>query len=170
MSDPFIGEIRIVGFNFAPQGWAFCQGQLLSIAQYSALFSLLGTTYGGDGQVTFALPDLRGRLPMGMGNGPGLTPRTQGEESGAEKVTLSSSNLPAHTHPLFGTTANGGVDTPTNELLGAGTSIYGTGPLTPMSPSAIGPNMGGGLPVPTLPPYLVLNFIIALVGIYPSRT
>src|SRR5690606_5156315 len=98
MSEPFLGEIRMVGFNFAPRGWAFCQGQLLSIAQNSALFSLLGTMYGGNGTTTFALPDLRGRSPVGMGNGPGLTPITQGELAGTENVTLLSTQMPMHTH------------------------------------------------------------------------
>src|SRR5688572_6320685 len=98
MSEPFLGEIRMVGFNFAPQGWAFCQGQLMSIAQNSALFSLLGTTFGGDGQTTFALPDYRGRSSVGMGSGPGLTNIVQGEKSGTENVTILSTQMPVHTH------------------------------------------------------------------------
>lgn len=170
MAEPFIGEIRLVGFNFAPNGWAFCDGTLRPIAQNSALFSLLGTTYGGDGVTTFALPDLRGRLPMNMGTGPGLTPRSLGEVSGSEHVTLLSTNLPAHTHLLMATTNSASSDTPTNGVvLAQGATIYGNGVPTPMSPQAIGPT-GNNVPVSTLPPYLVLNFVIALEGIYPSRS
>ena len=102
MSEPFLGEIRMVGFNFAPQGWAFCQGQIMSIAQNTALFSLLGTMYGGNGQTTFGLPDLQGRSPVGIGQGPGLSPIVQGEMAGTENVTLLASNMPMHTHPRPG--------------------------------------------------------------------
>src|SRR6185503_14662217 len=116
MSEPFIGEIIMFAGNFAPRGWAFCEGQLLSIAQNSALFSILGTTYGGDGQTTFALPDLRGRAPMQWGQGPGLTPRFLGESSGAENVTLISTQMPAHTHALNASGAQGDAPTPSGTV------------------------------------------------------
>src|SRR5262245_64766586 len=112
MSEPFLGEIRMFGGNFAPRGWAFCNGQLLSIAQNTALFSLLGTTYGGDGQTTFALPNLQGRFAMHWGNASGLSPRTLGEVSGTESVTLLTSQLPAHTHPVAAISADGNTESP----------------------------------------------------------
>jgi microcystin-dependent protein len=191
MSEPFLGEIRMVGFNFAPRGWAFCQGQLLSIAQNSALFSLLGTMYGGNGTTTFALPDLRGRSPVGMGNGPGLTPITQGELAGTENVTILSTQMPMHTHTataaatfaVAGTPSNpAATPSETNNILGASQA---GGPLSAAiwsdalnSPVTLGNTetvsvtvepTGGGQPVPIRDPFLGTNFIIALEGIFPSR-
>ena len=176
MSEPFIGEIRMFAGNFPPRGWQFCQGQLLSIAQNTALFSILGTTYGGNGQTTFALPDLRGRYPMQPGQGPGLSPRTLGEQGGTETVTLISTQMPAHTHSL---TASGGhadqfspeghfnavqVDPNTQQPV----NMYAATPNTTMNPAAIGV-AGGSQPHNNMSPFLCLNFIIAMEGIYPSR-
>lgn len=179
MAEPFIGEIRMFGGNFEPYGWAFCDGRLLAIAQNSALFSLLGTTYGGNGSTNFALPDLRGRVPMSFGNGPGLTPRSLGEMSGTENVTLLSSQMPSHTHLVGATTTvpTGRPAPPTDNLPAAvsvnpsGTTvmIYGPAPAnTTMSPAMIQP-AGGNQPMPNMQPYTCVNFIIALQGIYPSR-
>jgi microcystin-dependent protein len=191
MSEPFVGEIRMVGFNFAPAGWAFCQGQLLPIAQYSPLFSLLGTMYGGNGTTTFGLPDLRGRSPVGMGNAPGLMSIIQGEMAGNENVTLVSTQMPMHTHAAMATAAFAVAGTPsnasatpsaTNNVLGA--SQTGGPPSAAIwsdalnNPVALGNTetvnvtvqpAGGSLPVPLRNPFLGTNFIIALEGIYPSR-
>jgi microcystin-dependent protein len=181
MSEPFIGEIRMVSFTFAPRGWAFCNGQLLSIAENTALFSLLGTTYGGNGQTTFGLPDLRGRSPVGPGQGPGLSNITQGEMSGTEKVTLLSSQMPAHTHgvslEVAGAAANPvNAPTATNNVLGASGGGQGNATIwsdalnSPVAlPSKESGIAGGGQPVPTRNPYLGTNFVIALEGIFPSR-
>jgi microcystin-dependent protein len=174
MSEPFIGEIRIFAGNFAPRGWQFCQGQVLSIAQYSALFSLLGTTYGGNGQTTFALPDLRGRVPMQPGQGPGLSPRTLGEQGGTETVTLLTTQMPAHNHGFFASNEQGNNEVPEGSVVSAyppgttPTTYYAGSPNTTMSPAAIGPS-GGGQPHDNMSPYTCVNFIIALEGIYPSR-
>ena len=172
--EPFIGQLMLVGFNFAPQGWALCNGQLLSIAENSALFSLLGTTYGGNGTTTFALPDLRGRTALHFGQGPGLSNYVQGQASGSESVTLLVSNLPAHTHSLAANSGAGVSSDPTGKVLAAfrddenGSGPYASAANTMMSPQAIGPT-GGSQPVSIMQPYLVLNWIIALEGIYPSR-
>lgn len=170
MSDPFIGEIRLFAGNFAPRDWAFCNGQLMSIAQNTALFSLLGTMYGGNGQTTFALPDLRGRVPVHMGQGPGLTPRTQGEMAGSETVTLLSSQMPAHSHALRASTAAASGSTPAGALLGATSvnSYDSSAAGVAMAPGAIG-NSGGSQPHDNMAPTLTLNYIIALFGIFPSR-
>jgi microcystin-dependent protein len=176
MSEPFIGEVRIFAGNFAPRSWAFCQGQLLSIAQNTALFSILGTTYGGNGQTTFALPDLRGRYPMQPGQGPGLSPRTLGEQGGSETVTLISTQMPAHTHTLSANGAAGDSISPQGgfnaglTLSGTGQpeSLYASSADTTMNPAAIGA-AGGSQPHNNMSPFLCLNFIIALEGIYPSR-
>jgi len=179
MSEPFLGEVRMFGGNFAPRGWAFCNGQLLSIAQNTALFSLLGTTYGGDGQTTFALPNLQGRFPMHWGNGAGLSMRTLGEVSGNESVTLLASQLPAHTHPMAAISVDGNTDSPVGAVCAKAVdgsanpvSAYssGTNPDTAMSPKAVGPNTGGGQPTPVMNPFLCVSFIIALEGIFPSRS
>jgi microcystin-dependent protein len=167
MSTPFLSEIKIVSFIFAPKGWALCNGQLLPINQNQALFSLLGTTYGGNGQTNFALPNLRGRLPMHMGQG-----HTLGEAAGSTSVTLNIQQLPTHVHFLSAsnTSTNGGIVAGNDKLLGnAGTSIY-TNPqnLVPMLPQCVS-NVGGSQPHNNMMPYLVLNFIIALQGIFPSR-
>ena len=165
--EPFIGQIMLFAGNFAPRGWAFCNGQLLPIAQNQALFSILGTTYGGDGRVTFALPDLQGRSPMHWGNGPGLTPRTLGERSGAETVTLLQNNLPAHTHAFLASSAAGAGD-PENRSVAAAKAYGPAVSLTNFAPSSIGAT-GGSQPHDNMQPYLTINYMIALVGIFPSR-
>ncbi len=170
--ETFLGMIAIFGFDYAPRGWAKCEGQLLSIAQNSALFSLLGTRYGGDGMNTFALPDLRGRTPIGPGQGPGLNPHSLGEKSGQQTVTLTASQLPAHNHMLRASNAAGNNSDPTGRLLansGRGDDEYtDTAPNTDMNPAAIGIT-GGNQPFSVMQPYLVLNYCIATEGIFPSR-
>ena len=178
--EPFLGQIIMVGFNFAPRGWAMCNGQLLSIAQNSALFALLGTTYGGDGQTTFALPDLRGRCAIGMGQGPGLTNYTQGEKGGVENVTLIQTQMPSHTHALAASSTDGTVSDPTNAVIANNqvtiergntvpASAFNPGPPNAvMSPQAIQPT-GGNQSHENRQPYLAMNYIIALEGIFPSR-
>lgn len=176
MSDPFLGEIRLVGFTFAPQGWAFCDGQLLSISQNTALFSLLGTTYGGNGQTTFALPDLRGRVPVSQGQGPSLSNYVLGEQTGSENVTLNVSQLPVHNHPLASSNQQGSSSDPSgffpavlNEPSGSvAVNGYLASSNSTLNPAAIGVT-GGNQPHPNLQPLLCVNFIIAVQGIYPSR-
>lgn len=171
MSEPFIGEIKMFAGNFAPQGFAFCDGQLLAISQNDALFSLLGTIYGGDGRTTFGLPDLRGRVPIHMGNGPGLSPRTIGSKSGSETVTLTAANLPAHTHGLAGSAEAADSGNPKQRVPATtAEAIYGPAgdPTAPMSPNALG-QTGGGQSHTNVQPFQCLNFIIALYGVYPSR-
>jgi microcystin-dependent protein len=168
--DPYIGEIRIFAGNFAPRGWALCNGQILSIAQNTALFSLLGTTYGGNGQTTFALPDLQGRLPMHPGNGPGLTPRTLGETSGTETVTLILNQIPSHTHQPRASTEDANSATPLNATWAlASNPMYRPDDGVAMAPNALA-QAGSGQPHNNLQPYLVVNFIIALQGVYPPRS
>ena len=176
--DPFLGEIRAVGFNFAPRDWALCQGQLMSVAQNTALFSLLGTTYGGDGRNTFGLPDLRGRLVVSPGQGPGLSNYALGQLSGTESVALTSDQLAAHTHGLTGVVLRvsgnpGNSTTPANGLLASTEDLhYSSGSSVQMAPDVL---TGTALPVgnnvghPNLMPYLTLNYVIALQGIYPPR-
>jgi microcystin-dependent protein len=172
MSDPFVAEIRIFAGNFAPRGWAKCEGQTLPIAQNTALFSLLGITYGGDGKTTFALPNLRDRVPMHTGTGPGLTPRQLGENGGAETVTLLESQIPQHTHTAYGTGSDATAQSLQGNVPATGGenaySIAGTRITVAMSPQALSPT-GGSAPHNNLQPYLVLNFIIALEGIFPPR-
>jgi microcystin-dependent protein len=165
MADPFVGEIRLMSFNFAPQGWALCNGQTLLISQNQALFSLLGTTYGGNGQTTFALPDLRSRVPLHMGGG-----HTLGEQAGTETVTLTQGQLPAHNHRVRArSTATGGVATPNGNYLGGGNNVYGTqGALTALSAASL-TSVGGSQPHNNLQPYLTISFCIALQGIFPSQ-
>lgn len=167
--DFYIGELRLFGFNFAPLNWALCDGSLLPIAKNQALFALLGTMYGGDGTSTFALPDLRGRVPLGMGAGPGLTPHHQGEPGGHENVTLTVAQLAPHSHPVHGSAQASGKS-PANLAPGfsAGGAVYGTPDDTLMSPAMVGPT-GGAQPVPVSSPYLALNWCIALTGVFPSR-
>jgi microcystin-dependent protein len=167
--EPFIGQIQMFGFNFAPRGWALCNGQLLSIAQNTALFSLLGTTYGGNGQTTFALPNLQGRVPMHQGNGGGLTPRVMGEQSGTETVTLISTQMPQHNHTVNAAT-NATSKNPSANLPGltAAGSSYSPTASVQMSPTMINPS-GGSQPHENMQPFLVVNFCIALEGIFPSR-
>jgi microcystin-dependent protein len=169
---PFIGELMLTGYNFCPNGWAAANGQNLSIAQNTALFSLLGTQFGGNGVTTFALPDLRGRTPIGAGQGPGLSDRTIGEQAGVETVTLTTQQMPAHTHAanastLAGNTANPAAALPARKLR---TLLYrGGAPAdTAMASDAIGVT-GGGQPHTNMPPYLAMTWCIALQGIYPSH-
>jgi len=173
MADPFVAEIRIFPFNFAPKGWAWCNGQLMPISQNTALFSLLGTTYGGDGKSTFALPDLQGSAPMHPGQGPGLSLHDLGEMGGSETVTLLTSEMPAHSHALRANNANGDTPSPGgNSLARTGTSnTYqqnSTNNLVGMAPQSL-PVGGGGLPHNNMMPYLTFNFNIALQGVFPPR-
>ena len=173
MSDPFLAEIRIFAGNFAPRGWAFCNGQILPIAQNTAIFSIIGTIYGGDGTSTMALPNLQGRSPMHHGHGPGLSARRIGQKLGAETVSITESQIPAHSHTARGVTTAGESGAPSNiDSLGrsAGTFAYHTDSsnLIDMSSQTLSTN-GGGQAHTNTQPYLTLNFIIALMGIYPSR-
>ena len=169
MSSPFVGEIRIFGGNFAPAGWAFCNGQLLPISENDILFNLIGTTYGGDGQQTFALPDLQGRLPMHMGTGSGLSPRVIGEKAGIENVTLITQQLPIHNHAPLAVSGNGNQSTPQGGVwAGVNTSIYTSSPPNIAFNPALGGNAGGNQPHENLMPYLAVSFIISLFGIYPT--
>jgi microcystin-dependent protein len=169
MSDQFVAEIRIFPFNFPPRGWAFCDGQLLPLSQNTALFSLLGTTYGGDGKSTFALPDLQGSAPMQPGQGQGLTDRFLGEMSGVESITLLVSEIPLHTHVYSATEEAANENNPLNNAPGAGVGQYSApAALTPMAFQTL-PPAGGGLPHNNMQPYLTLNFCIALQGIFPQR-
>jgi microcystin-dependent protein len=171
MADPFVAEIRIFPFNFAPRGWAWCDGQLLPISQNTALFSLLGTTYGGDGKSTFALPDIQGRAVMHPGQGPGLSLHDLGETGGSETVTLLESEIPSHSHTVDASQADGTERSPAGQLLatGIGISQYQTpGPPTTASPSAVAP-AGGDQPHNNLQPYLAFYFNIALQGVFPPR-
>jgi microcystin-dependent protein len=164
MSEPFLGEIRIVSFTYPPKGWAFCNGQILPIAQNSALFSLLGTTYGGNGVNTFALPNLQGRVPIHTGNSFSL-----GQAQGEQTHTLTVGELPAHSHQAAGSQAAADQVSPSGALWAATpANAYSTSPTTSMRSSAVG-SSGGGQPHENMPPYLTLNFCIALVGIFPSR-
>ena len=189
MSEPFIGQIQTYGFNFAPRGWALCDGQLLPISTNTALFSLLGTTYGGDGRTTFALPDLRGRFPMHMGHGPGLSTRKIGSKGGAETETLNINHMPSHNHgattsSLTAQLHAGGSDadqqSPSGHALGTTTSesIYvndtpgetmAAGSVT-VSGNVTIQNNGGSQPFSIMNPFLTINFCIALVGLFPSRS
>jgi microcystin-dependent protein len=169
--DPYIGEIRYVAFTFAPRGWAECNGQLLSISQNTALFSLLGTTYGGNGQTTFALPDMRGRVPVHTGQGPGLSNYTQGQLSGQENTTLSINQMPMHSHALGASSAEAGAISPNGNVLAAKQRVplyNATLPDVAMSPSAITPT-GGNQAFSIVQPYTTVRCIIAVEGIYPSR-
>jgi microcystin-dependent protein len=171
MSEPFVGEIRMFAGNFAPRGWAFCDGQLLAVSQNDALFSLLGTIYGGDGRTTFGLPDLRGRIPLHQGTGPGLSPRRLGSKSGAEKETLTTNQLASHGHDWNANTADGLDGTPQGKVLAKPVGFRFWEPSaqnTDLASSTI-TNTGGSQPHTNLMPTLCVNFIIALVGIYPSR-
>ncbi len=167
--DQYIGEIRMFAGNYAPAGWAFCDGQLLSIAQNNVLFSLIGTTYGGDGINTFALPDLRGRIPVNQGQGLGLSNRRMGEMAGTETVTLTVEQLPAHSHPQAISTAAGTLESPVNAFWAANVSQYSTSPpngqMNPEAITAVGNNQAHN----NMMPYLCISFIIALEGFYPDR-
>ena len=166
MAQPYIGEIRMFGGNFAPVGWMFCEGQLLPISENDALFNLIGTTYGGDGQTTFALPDLRGRLPVHQGSGSVI-----GEAGGVEQVTLTAGQIPIHTHPLLASTGPGNVNTPGGNVTGESAAVkiyYADQPSVAMAPQAISPT-GGSQPHSNFQPYLCISFIISLFGIFPSQ-
>ena len=170
MSEPFVGEIRIFAGNFAPRGWAYCDGQLQAVSQNDALFSLLGTIYGGDGRTTFGLPDLRGRIPVHAGSGPGLTPRKLGAKSGEENVTVTSQTTPTHTHAWAATGGAPLNTSPVGALVAKPTPlIFDTGtPTSPMDTTMV-ENQGGSQQHTNLMPFLCVHFIIALFGIYPSR-
>ncbi|HET8676384.1 MAG TPA: tail fiber protein [Blastocatellia bacterium] len=170
MSEPFLGMIAIYGFNFAPRGWAFCNGQILPIAQNTALFSLLGTTYGGNGQTTFALPNLQSRVPVHFGQGPGLSSYDLGQAAGTETVTLTGNQIPAHTHQVNASDGDATSNKPDAGVLCQGNSYnQQPPPLVAMSASMIPPSGGGNQPHENIQPYLALNFCIALEGIFPSR-
>ncbi len=174
MSDPFIAEIRIFAGNFAPRSWAFCDGQLLPISQNTALFSLIGTTYGGDGRTTTGLPNLKGRAPMHPGTGPGLTQRRLGERSGSETATLTSNQLPSHNHGLGATvspasTFSPGVNSVLARSIGAA-AFDDTNTNNALLNTATLPSVGASQAHNNLQPFLTLNYIIALVGSYPSRS
>jgi microcystin-dependent protein len=167
MAQPYVGEIRMFAGNFGPAGWMFCEGQLLPISEYETLFNLIGTTYGGDGQSTFALPDLRGRVPIHFGNG-----FTLAENGGVEQVTLTTSQIPAHSHPLLASQNSATNNTPFGNLTGqvGATQIYRTAPPTsPMSALSM-TSTGGSQPHSNFQPYLCVDFIISLFGIFPSQT
>ena len=171
--EPFVGEIKMFAGNFAPRGFALCDGQLLQIAQNTVLFSLFGTFYGGDGRTTFGLPDLRGRLPVHMGNGPGLTNRPIGQKSGSETATISTSQMPAHTHTMFASGDSGSDSRPEGNVTASNTPIdiyFDTPPATTnMNASAIVGTSGGGSVHNNLMPFLCINFIVSLTGLFPSR-
>jgi microcystin-dependent protein len=171
--DPFVAEIRIFPFNFAPRGWAFCDGQLLPISQNTALFSLLGTTYGGDGKSTFGLPDMQGNAPMHPGQGPGLSLHDLGEVGGSQTVTLLQSEMPSHPHGMRADAldvADTNVPNPSaSYALSGGGTLYQDAQNGQLAPQAVAPT-GGGQPHNNLQPYLTLNFNIALQGVYPPRT
>jgi microcystin-dependent protein len=173
MSDQFVAEIRIFPFNFPPTGWAFCDGQLMPISQNTALFSLLGTTYGGDGKSTFALPNLQGNVPIHPGQGPGLSLYDLGQMGGSETITLLQSEIPSHTHPINAQAPPADTNLPTNHTMArvTGTAPYlppAGAPLVAMAPQSLSP-AGGGLPHNNMQPYLTLNFCIAMQGIFPQR-
>ncbi len=172
MSEPFVGEIRMFAGSFAPRGWAFCDGQLLAVMQNDALFSLLGTIYGGDGRTTFGLPDMRGRIPVHAGSGPGLSTRKLGAKGGAEQVTLATTNLPAHSHQIKASADAGSRNNPEGKFQGASPNVTvfrpNETPNVAFDAASI-TNVGGSGDHTNLMPFLCVNFIIALIGTYPSR-
>lgn len=182
MSNPYMGEIRPFGFNFAPRGWMLCRGQIMAISSNTALFSLLGTTYGGNGQNTFGLPDLQGRVPVGAGSGPGLSQYVLGEVTGQPTETLLISEIPSHTHSFQVSNAQANTNTAAGNLLARGNFDDGSnlgpeaafiaataaGPLTPLAAQAILP-VGNGLPHENMMPFLTVNFCICVSGVYPAR-
>jgi len=171
MPTPFIGEIRLTADNLAPTGWALCNGQILAIASNTTLYSILGTAYGGNGTTTFALPDLRGRVPLGPGQAPGLSNRLRGQAGGEEAHTLAVSEMPAHTHSLGAGATNGNSDAPAGRVLARSPSAvpqFAASADVTLGSGAVG-NAGGGVPHNNLQPYLVLNYIIALQGLTPPH-
>ncbi len=171
MSNPYIGEIRMFAGNFAPVGWAFCQGQLMPISENETLFNLIGTTYGGDGQSTFALPNLASRVPMHMGTGPNGQAFVIGQMAGEEQVTLTTSQIPAHSHVPQANSANGTKSSPQNNVWANSANLpySSAAPSTSLAPQAIG-SAGGSQPHDNMIPFLAVNFIISLFGVYPSPT
>src|ERR1700760_4367511 len=170
--DPFVAEIRILPTNFAPKGWAFCDGQILPLSQNTALFSLLGTTYGGDGKSNFALPNMQGNAPMHPGQGPGLSLHDLGETGGSDTVSLLESEIPSHSHSIIASQSDATDQTPANLLYasGVGIGLYAApGATTQLNDNALAP-AGGDQPHNNMQPYLTLNFCIALQGVYPPRT
>jgi microcystin-dependent protein len=167
MAQPYVGEIRMFAGNFAPAGWMFCEGQLLPISEYETLFNLIGTTYGGDGQSTFALPDLRGRIPLHFGNG-----FTLAETGGVETVTLTVSQIPAHSHALLGTSSNATAPSPASDVYAQSltVSFYNSGTPNAAMAAGTGGSTGGSQPHNNFQPYLCVDFIISLFGIFPSQT
>jgi microcystin-dependent protein len=170
MSEPFLAEVRIVGFNFAPRGWAFCDGQILPISQNQSLYSLLGTTYGGDGRTSFALPDLRGRTPIHVGRSNGGDFHTLGQKSGEETHTLSAAEMAQHDHVAMASSANATVNIPTGQVFArsAERAYHEPGPNVALHSGTL-LNVGGGQAHDNMQPYLALNFCIALQGLFPSR-
>lgn len=173
MSQPFVGEIRMFAGNFPPAGWAFCDGSLLAISEFETLFQLIGTTYGGDGQSTFAVPDLRGRVPVHQGTGAGLSPRIIGQQFGVEEVTLTLNQLPSHSHGLRVKDGAATSDDPTGNVVAAHPSddtYAAAAPDAPMAAAGVGPSSGGPQPHENMQPSLAVQFIISLFGIFPSPT
>ena len=171
MSEPYVGEIRMFAGNYAPAGWALCDGQLLPVSENDALFSLFGTTYGGDGRTTFGLPDLRGRIPIHAGSGPGLTPRVLGQPGGTEQVQLTTTNLPSHTHPLRASTTIADQTSPTDNVVAqpnAADLYFAATPSTPLAATALS-QVGGSDIHDNVMPFQCVNFIVSLVGIFPSK-
>lgn len=173
--DQFVGQIIAVGFNFAPEGWVLCNGQTLPISEYDTLFSLIGTTFGGDGQTTFAAPDLRGRSPLGQGTGAGLSSYFVGQSSGSENVTLSMDQTAAHTHEVMASIATGTVSTPSETVMianqpNANFNVYALAPGdTNLAPAAVSPSTGDSQAHENRQPFNTVNYIISAVGIYPSQ-
>jgi microcystin-dependent protein len=169
MSQAYIGEVRLVGFNFAPQNWAHCNGQQLPISQNNPLFTLIGTTYGGDGTSNFNLPNLQGRIPIHQGSN-GVTNYVMGQLGGAETVTIGMTQYPAHNHLLAGSNTAGGSGSPVGNVAGTVPAVYtAAAPSTPMNGNVLGPSGGGNQPHENRQPYLVLNWIINLYGIFPTQ-
>ena len=172
MAQPYVGEIRMFAGNFAPAGWMLCQGQTLPISENEVLFQLIGTTYGGDGESTFNLPNLSSRIPLHMGNGPDGVNYQIGEMAGVESVTLTTQQIPAHTHPFTASQSPGTSNNPGNAVVGSSPSVqmfFGLTPSNAMAPQSIGP-AGGSQPHENMQPFLCLNFIISLFGLFPSQT
>jgi microcystin-dependent protein len=168
MSQPYVGEVRMVGFNFAPAGWMFCSGQLLPISEYETLFNLIGTTYGGDGQSTFALPDLQGRVPVHQGTNGGST-YTLAETGGVETVTLNINQIPNHSHTVIASADAGDSNDAGNAYLGSGQTAFSASPHILMN-AAMDQSVGGSQPHENHQAYLVINFILSLFGVFPSQT
>ncbi len=172
MGTPYVGQLLLVGFNFAPVNWNLCNGATLPISQYDTLFALIGTTYGGDGQNTFNVPDLRGQVTMHMGTGPGLSPYVIGQRGGVEGVTLTGNQMTTHTHTLFGSTAGATANNPNNAIFAGGGQnkpYSDQAPSSPMNPAMVS-QAGGNQPHTNLQPFLACNWIISLFGVFPSQS